>query len=278
VNSFLTLDVLNRLLETGVEAAKIDVSGRVHVKDLASFGVTDRVLVIDKNGDALPMMKSQPRRSNTLLSCADVVQYAKHCLEALGQCPIIWISPEAIVVQDDSDRLKGDFGKYVLAKTDLWDFIAGIGSRNSGKYSQADLRKMLRVDLLRAFSNEQERLDLLQDLRSLKTSVSQGITAGKGTHEVGVFNDKAQEISWPDSLHLATTVFEDPSFNGNTWPVEVAFDVRPEEGAAHPFQMSAIPADLKKAEQEALNFASELIRKSAGDIPVFLGSPSRRGD
>lgn len=276
---FVTLDVLKHLQETAVEAAKLDVSLRTHVIDLASFGISDRVLLVDKDGDAEPMCKSQPRRTNVLLSCADVVEYAKFCVSVLSQAPIIWISPEAIIVQDDADRLTGDYAKYTLRKTDLWNVVSGIGKSNGGKYSQPDLRRLLRVQLLRAFSDDQKRRDLLENIKTLKLSATQSVLSGKGTHEVGIANCTSADIAWPENLMLKTTVFEDASFNNATWPVEVSFDVRPEEAASHPFQLEAIPADLAAAERAALEFASDLIRKLAGDdIPVFLGSPSRRGD
>lgn len=276
MDSYLGLDVLNEIQETAVKAEGFNVANRVITKGIAED--PENYLLIDKDANHTVQVRPQPGRSNALLSCADVVAYAKWMLETNAQKPIIWISPAAIVVQDDLNRLRGDFGKYDLKTTDLYNCIASLdkGPNGDGSYNQQAMLKLLRVHLAKAFSSNDSRLELIATFRKLVKKTASSIGQGSGSYEAGLQDQQAQLITWPDSFRLVTTVIEDPSLT-MTYPVEVVLDVRPEE--PFPFNLSPLPADLVAARQKALQDASDLIRHELPDgIEVFLGAPSRKGD
>lgn len=276
MDSALSLDVLEKIQETAVFASGHDVAQRVVTKpipeDPASY------LVIDKDGIHTVVERPQPKRSHKLLSCADVVLFAKWLSGQsdgeVNASPIIWVSPSAIIVTDDNDRLRGNCAAYTLQFTDLWTAVnhLGKGPQNDGSYDQSEFLKLLRVVLARAFATNEQRLSLVANVRQLKKQAASNIGQGSGSYEAGILDQANNLISWPDSLLLNTTVFEDVSLKG-AWKVEVSLDVRP-ENSGRPFFLSPIPADLAAAKQAALDAACDLIRTQIGDIPVFMGSPS----
>lgn len=276
MDQLLSPEVLGKIQDTAVRAEGFNVANRVVTKGIPED--PEKFLIIDKDATHVVMDRPQPRRSNVLLSCADVVAYAKWMLDTHEMSPIIWISPTAIVVQDDDNRLRGDFGKYELETTDLFDCIAGLGKgpNGDGSYTQKDFLRLLRVPLAKAFADPDFRVNFIGTVRKLVKKSASNIGQGSGSYEAGLLDQQSQLITWPDSLLLATTVFEDPSFTA-TYPVEVVLDVRPEEPA--PFSLAPLPADLTLARQKALDHASELIRHGLPDgIEVFLGAPSRKSD
>lgn len=273
-NGFLGLDVLEKIQQTAVEASLADVSTRVaYVENRFD---AEQYLIVASDGTYREHRKSDPPRMHKLLSCADVVSYADYIANENGDggSPIIWISPVGIIVTDDSDRLRNNRGTYELRSTDQFRKVSGLGGgpQKDGTYTQLEMLQLLRVDLARSFQNDQVRLDLVQQIRRLNRQVKTLVGQGQGSHETGLLNQQNEVMTWPDSLMLNTTVFQDPAFT-DTYPVEVVLDVRPENPNNRCFCLSPVPADLTKAMETALELAGSTIRDQAAGVPVFLGSP-----
>lgn len=267
--SWPDVQLFKEISSQATQAAGINVSGRVALRDLKDVGDPEKYLIIDRAGDFELYDKPQPRRAHKLLSCADVIEYVASPL-AKDHNPVIWISPQSIVVTSDDDRLRGDSARYDLSFTELYDAISTLG--DSDGYPQSDFLRLLRVDLARAFARDDNRISLIDIVRSLMRKELSERRSGGGTHEVGVVSRDNESIKWPDSLKLSTTVIDDPVFSTTTYPVEVMLEVTAEGRVL--FELDPVPVDLKKAVDESMKAIVEYIKSGVGDTPVFLGSPA----
>lgn len=264
--SWPDVELFNAISQKAVEAAGTNVAQRVKIVDLTSVGDRENYLIIDKEGVHSKVRKDPPTRVHWLMSCKDVIAYVELFK---SNKPIVWVSDESIIVTHDDDRLRGDSAKYEFRITELFASIQRFSS--SQEYTQSDFLRLLRVGFARAFVRDDARLGLIKEVRSLIKREASSIKVGGGSHETGMVNQANESITWPDSILLATAVFDDPSFSTDTHQVEVILDVRPERV---PFVLEAVAADLTTAVQETMAAMVEFIKAEVGETPVFLGSPS----
>lgn len=248
-----------------VEAAGVDVSRRVAVRDIPD---PECYLLIKKDGSHEFIRKKDPRRQHTLLSCDDVSKFAAF-VAAEGGKPVVWIGPK-IVVTDDDDRLRGDNGTYALKTTDLFTRVANLGKTDG--FSQAEFLNLLRVDLARAFCNEELRVSLVRTVRAIQKQERSNIGQGTGSYETGLVSQANEAVEWPESLRVLVSVYDDPSCDADRYEIEVILDVRPED-RSKPFKLTPVAADLVTAQQKAMAEIVGRISDELGDTPVFMGSP-----
>jgi hypothetical protein len=266
-----SVELYNAISDQAVRAAGTDVAQRVSVRPLDS----EHDILIDKAGDHKIRRKVAPRRNHRLTSAADVCQYADRTAGMVDEFgtvmePVIWIGPNAVVVTNDADRLRGDSATYTLKQTDLYAFLCKMGAVDG--YSQGDFLQLLRVDLARAFASDETRLSLIRNVRSVRAQQQSTIGQGSGSFEANLVSQANQAIDWPDSFLLEVAPLDDPSV-GSLCTVEVILDVRPDD-KVKPFKLAPIKVDLTNAMQKALKETQEYITENVTDIPVFQGAPT----
>lgn len=265
--AFPSVELFNAIANQAVEAAGVDVSKRVVVKDLAPSGLPGEVLIIKRDGTSDRVTKPDPARRHQLSSCRDVIKFVK---SGIFEKPVVWIGDNHIIVTDDNGRLRSDFATYTLRDTEMFEVVSTLGKGDG--YTQADFLALLRVDLARAFTHDDDRIKLITKVRNIIKREQSVIGKGSGSYEVGTVNSQNQAVEWEDSLQLSTTVVDDPEFATTTYNVEVILDNRPESRT--PFILNPVPADITKANQEAKAAMKEYIEAEVGDVHVFLGSPA----
>lgn len=260
------VELFDAISQQAVKAAGVDVGQRVVVRDLASFGMPESVLLIASDGTHQLLAKDDPKRRHNLLSCQDVIKFVN---SGIFTNPIVWIGETGICVTEDADRLRSDMAAVKFVFTDMYQAISKLGSTDG--YTQSEFLKLLRVNLARAFTYDSDRLGLIQKVRSIIKREQSMINKGSGSMEVGTFDSSNVQVDWEDSLRLQTTVFDDPDFSTSLYEVEVVLDVRPENRQM--FVLSPVGSDLTKAVQESRKAMKEYIEAEVGDTNVFLGSP-----
>lgn len=266
----MDLETLKHLEKTAVDAAGTFVKDRICIRpdlpDKTKWGV------IDKNGDLTLHDVSQPARLHSLLSVQEVVAFSKlfASTESTGyqQKPIVWIGHDSIIVTLDDRRLFGDRAIYKFDNTPEWDLLTTIAVKSDG-FQQAQLLRLLRVNLAECFVLEEVRQGLIPSLRKVKSQQHSGISQGSGSYEANISAENG--VEWPEQFDLKLRVIDDPALKAE-YVIRCVFDVEPQPPR---FVISPLAAHVAKAEREARELASEVIRQELKDttIPVFLGKP-----
>lgn len=262
----LELEALQHLEEQAVAAAGNNVQNRI-----ALFDHPDKrcKLLVDKNGDHEVLNVPPPPRNHKLLTCNEVVAYARLMKP---ETPIVWIGAFGIVVTHDAERILGHKADYRFRRTEEFKYV----QEDLGKepLSQKDFLALLRIRLARSFDSEDLRMILVKSVRSLKTSIDQTARQGGGSYETGLVSTANEKIEWPDTLKLRLSVFEDSSID-MPQIVECVLDVDP-TNVHKPFTITPIKSDLAKAISKVVALASDVIRAELDKetISVFTGEPS----
>lgn len=267
-----SVELYEAISHQAVKAAGVDVAQRVAIIDIPKD--PERYLIVDKDGEHELKRRDQPARQHKLLSILDVAAYASAMsgaldneMEPLG--PVIWVSPAAIIVTNDNDRLRGDRATYAVRQTDAYQTLTKLGSTDG--MSQAEFLAFLRVEFARSFVSNDARVQLINSVRTIKAQQQSSIGQGSGSYEVGLESTAGQSIKWPDSIRLEVPVLDDPSIQ-TLRQIEVVLDVRPED-RNKPFKLSPLKEDLTIAMQKALAEAVDALKANVEEIPVYQGAP-----
>ena len=272
MESALNVEVLQWIQDTAVKAAGTDVASRVAV--VSSVPDATKWLLIDRDGQHELLDKSQPPRNHVLLSVQEAAAYAEFVqTKKPGDnkgTPIIWISETGVIVTDDDERVLGDRASYVFRQTEEFKKVASLKT-NTGM-AQADILKLLRVDLAECFDVDDDRKSLIASLRKVTAQQVSAVGNGSGSYDATLVGQAGAAIDWPDDVMLAVKVFDDPSLTIKRL-IRCAFDA---DAAKKVYTLTPIASHLTQAVIDTREHASEVIRQAVqkSEITVFLGSPS----
>lgn len=265
----LDLETLEHLEAQAVKAAGVVARDRVAIHDHPD---KRKRIIVDKNGDHEIVDLPPPQRNHKLLTCNEVVTYARLMKP---EVPIVWIGAFGIVVTHDAERILGHKADYRFRRTEEFKYV----QEDLGKepLSQKDFLALLRIRLARSFDSEDLRLSLIRSVRSLKTSIDQTARQGGGSYETGLVSTANEKLDWPDTFKLRLSIFEDSSID-TPQLIECVLDVDP-TNVHKPFTITPIKSDLAKAIASVVALASEVIHTelSKDTISVFTGEPTVAG-
>lgn len=255
---------LERIQDTAVKAA--GAANKVVVLDLPKE--PDKYAIVKPDGSLDIRDVAFPPRTHTLGRLDQVSEFVKDATERLSCKPVIWYSPEKIVViLDDVAGHRKNRAELVLKPTrevlTLEALAKGV--------DQKKLIRALRVPLFDALGDD--GIALVKVLRVLDFNETR---TGHGTIEhkrESMGRDIESEIrsaagDIPESIVFKLRLIEDPALT-RRFQVICALDVEVQE---REFFVAPLGNQLSDAMDQQLKHIHELLEKDC-DCPIFYGRP-----